>query len=198
MNFMFFLTCAGFGISLAMDAFSVSLANGLNDHGMKPSKMCGMAGIFSAFQFLMPLIGWVCVHTVAQYFAFFEKLIPWIALALLGFIGGKMLIEGIKGGECEEGENCCGQNLCIKALIIQGIATSIDALSVGFTIAEYDLLQALVSCLLIGFVTFFICLGGIFIGKKFGTHLAGKAGILGGIILIVIGINIFVNGVFGG
>ena len=100
----FFITSIMLGVGLAMDAFSVSLANGLNDHGMKPAKMCGMAGIFSAFQFLMPLIGWVCVHTVAQLFTSFEKLIPWIALGLLGFIGGKMLIEGIKGGDCDEGE----------------------------------------------------------------------------------------------
>ena len=197
----FFITSIMLGVGLAMDAFSVSLANGLNDHGMKPAKMCGMAGIFSAFQFLMPLIGWGCVHTVAQLFTSFEKLIPWIALGLLGFIGGKMLIEGIKGGDCDEGEeNCgeCGKKVGLVALMVQGVATSIDALSVGFTIAEYGFLQALVSCLLIGFVTFFICLGGIFIGKKFGNHLAGKAGILGGVILIVIGINIFVTGVFGG
>ena len=194
----FFITSILLGVGLAMDAFSVSLANGLNDHGMKTPKMCGMAGIFSAFQFLMPLIGWVCVHTVAQLFSSFEKLLPWIALALLGFIGGKMLIEGIRGGDCDEEENCdeCGKKIGLAALIVQGVATSIDALSVGFTIAEYGFVQALVSCLLIGFVTFFICLGGIFIGKKFGDRLAGKAGILGGIILIAIGINIFVNGVF--
>lgn len=193
----FFIESVLLGIGLAMDAFSVSLANGLNDHGMKLPKTCGVAGIFSAFQFLMPLIGWICVHTVAQYFSFFEKLIPWIALVLLCFIGGKMLYEGIKGGECPEGEDCGCKKLSFTALIVQGIATSIDALSVGFTIAEYELAQALVSCLVIGFVTFFICLGGIFIGKKFGTHLAGKAGILGGIILIFIGIEIFVTGVFG-
>ena len=198
----FFITSIMLGVGLAMDAFSVSLANGLNDHGMKPAKMCGMAGIFSAFQFLMPLIGWVCVHTVAQLFSSFEKLIPWIALGLLGFIGGKMLIEGIKESKCADGDEAacaeCGKSLGFVALLVQGVATSIDALSVGFTIAEYGFLQALVSCLLIGFVTFFICLGGIFIGKKFGNHLAGKAGILGGVILIVIGINIFVTGVFGG
>jgi len=192
----FFITSIMLGIGLAMDAFSVSLANGLNDHEMKPSGMCLMSGIFSGFQFLMPLIGWVCVHTVAQYFSFFEKLIPWIALGLLSFIGGKMLYEGIKGGNCEEGD-CCGQRVCLKGILIQGIATSIDALSVGFTIAEYEFVQALVSCLLIGFVTFFICLGGIFIGKKFGTHLAGKAGILGGVILILIGVEIFLTGLFG-
>lgn len=192
----FFITSIMLGVGLAMDAFSVSLANGLNDHGMKSPRMCMMSGIFSGFQFLMPLIGWVCVHTVAQYFAFFQKLIPWIALALLSFIGGKMLYEGIKGEDCEECGNC-GEKICLKGILIQGVATSIDALSVGFTIAKYEFLQALVSCLLIGFVTFFICLGGIFIGKKFGNHMAGKAGILGGIILIVIGINIFVNGIFG-
>ena len=191
----FFITSIMLGVGLAMDAFSVSLANGLNDHDMKPVKMCGMAGIFSAFQFLMPLIGWVCVHTVAQMFTSFEKLIPWIALVLLSFIGGKMLYEGIKGEDCPEGGECC-KKAGFTALLVQGVATSIDALSVGFTIAEYDFLQALVSCLLIGFVTYFICLGGIFIGKKFGTHMAGKAGILGGVILIVIGINIFVTGVF--
>ena len=197
----FFFTSIMLGVGLAMDAFSVSLANGLNDHGMKPAKMCGVAGVFSAFQFLMPFIGWVCVHNVAQLFSSFEKLIPWIALALLGFIGGKMLIEGIKGEECtEDEEECgeCGKKLGFVALMVQGVATSIDALSVGFTISDYDIVQALISCLLIGVVTFFICLGGIFIGKKFGNHLAGKAGILGGMILIVIGINIFVTGVFGG
>ena len=83
-----------------------------------------------------------------------------------------------------------------KQLIVQGIATSIDALSVGFTIAEYNLLMAVVAALLIALVTFFICFGGIAIGKKFGTKLAGKAGVLGGVILIFIGIEIFVTNIF--
>ena len=94
----FFITSIMLGVALAMDAFSVSLANGLNDPKMKAPKMCGIAGVFSAFQFLMPLIGWICLHTIVQYFSFFEKLIPWIALALLSFIGGKMLFEGIIKG----------------------------------------------------------------------------------------------------
>ena len=79
-------------VALAMDAFSVSLANGLNEPCMRKRKMLGVAGIFAIFQGLMPLIGWVCIHTVVQYFKFFEKLIPWIALALLGFIGGGAFI----------------------------------------------------------------------------------------------------------
>ena len=188
----FFVNSILLGIGLAMDAFSVSLANGLNEPKMKSGRVCGIAGIFSLFQFAMPMIGWICVSTIAQYFAIFEKCIPWIALILLGFIGGKMLIEGIKGGDEDDEKPAVG----LKGLIVQGIATSIDALSVGFTISDYNIIQALLSCLLIGVVTFFICFAGIHIGKKAGTKLAGKAGILGGAILIFIGIEIFVTNVF--
>ena len=192
LDFSFFFTSILLGVGLAMDAFSVSLANGLNEPNMKTGKMCGVAGIFSFFQFAMPLIGWICVSTIAQYFAAFEKCIPWIALALLGFIGGKMLYEGIvhKDGEEETPAVSFG------ALLVQGVATSIDALSVGFTIADYSLPEAILSCLLIGVVTFFICYAGISIGKKAGTKLAGKAGILGGAILIFIGLEIFITSFF--
>ena len=159
---------------------------------MKGRRMCFVAGIFALFQFAMPMIGWVCVTTVAQYFKVFEKCIPWIALLLLSYIGGKMLIEGIKNKD-EEFE--CVQ-VCLKALLLQGVATSIDALSVGFTIAEYNVFEALLACILIGAVTFAICFSGLVIGKKAGVKLAGKAGILGGAILIFIGFEIFVTNVF--
>ena len=193
LGFIFFFNNILLGVGLAMDAFSVSLANGLNEPCMKTRKMTGVAGIFALFQAAMPLLGWVCVHTVVQYFSAFEKLIPWIALLLLCYIGGKMLYDSLKSPcECEE---CPGVGL--KALLVQGVATSIDALSVGFTIAEYNLLEALLAVALIGGVTFFICFAGLYIGKKAGTRLAGKAGILGGVILIIIGIEIFVTGLMG-
>ena len=190
LDFAFFFTSIMLGIGLAMDAFSVSLANGLNEPCMKKRKMCGVAGVFATFQFAMPLIGWICISTIAQIFGAFEKCIPWIALLLLGYIGGKMLYEGITEGEkdCEE-KNAAG----LGALLLQGTATSIDALSVGFTISDYNFLEALLSCLLIGVVTFFICFAGLYIGKKAGTKLAGKAGILGGSILIFIGLEIFIT-----
>ena len=191
-GFSFFFNSILLGVGLAMDAFSVSLANGLNEPKMKSGKMLGVAGIFSLFQFAMPMIGWVCVSTIAQYFTAFEKLIPWIALILLGYIGGKMLYDGIKNKDADEEKPAVG----FSALIVQGIATSIDALSVGFTIADYNLIQALIACLLIGVVTFFICFAGIAIGKKAGTKLAGKAGILGGAILIFIGLEIFITNWF--
>ena len=138
------------------------------------------------------MIGWVCVHTVVQYFRSFEKWIPWIALILLLYIGGSMIFESVRGEEETEGVKRLG----FGTLILQGIATSIDALSVGFTISDYGLVKAFVCGILIAVVTFGICIAGLTIGKKFGTKLAGKAGILGGMILIGIGLEIFVKGVF--
>ena len=189
----FFITNIMLGVGLAMDAFSVSLANGLNEPCMKKRKMCGIAGVFAFFQALMPMIGWICVHTIVCYFKSFEKLIPWIALILLGYIGGKMLYEGIKSKD----ENPCEKpGVSFTALLVQGVATSIDALSVGFTIADYNLASALMAALVIAAVTFIICLCGLIIGRKAGTKMAGKAGIFGGAILIFIGLEIFITSWF--
>lgn len=192
-DFMFFFNSVLLGVGLAMDAFSVSMANGLNEPKMSKGKMCGVAGVFSAFQAIMPMTGWVCVHTLVQYFTKFEKFIPWIALVLLLYIGGKMLIEGIRN----KGEITEKQGLGFGILLVQGIATSIDALSVGFTIAEYDWIMALTASLIIAAVTFVICTAGLVIGKKFGTKLSNKADILGGVILIAIGLEIFITGILG-
>lgn len=201
LGFNFFLTSILLGVGLAMDAFSVSLANGLHEPCMKKPRMCGMAGMFALFQAVMPLIGWICVHTLVEQFQAFEKFIPWIALGLLSFIGGKMLLEGIK--ECKEGvgSSCdihgeCPQKVGFIGLLVQGIATSIDALSVGFTISDYNLWEALLAVVIIAAVTFVICLLGLLIGRQVGTKLAGKAGILGGGILILIGLEIFITSWF--
>lgn len=191
-SFLFVLNSVLLGVGLAMDAFSVSMANGLGEPTMKSGKMSAIAGVFAGFQFAMPMAGWVCVHTIVQYFRAFEKLIHWIALALLAYIGGKMLWEGVSGSGGEEETRGLG----VGALLVQGVATSIDALSVGFTIAEYSWLMALTACLIIAAVTFVICMAGLLIGKRFGTKLAGRAQILGGVILIAIGLEIFVTGVF--
>ena len=191
-SFAFFLTSICLGAGLAMDAFSVSLANGLAERQMKARKGVAIAGTFAFFQALMPLIGWFCVHTLVEYFKVFEKFIPWIALALLVFIGGKMLIEGIANKDAET--HCVA--LTLGSLLVQGIATSIDALSVGFTIADYDLRAAILAAVMIAAVTFVICFTGLYIGKKAGTKLAGKAGILGGVILIFIGLEIFITSFF--
>ena len=192
LGFTFFFNSILLGVGLAMDAFSVSLANGLNEPDMKRRKMCGVAGMFGFFQALMPIIGWVCIHTIVQYFRSFEKLIPWIALVLLCYIGGKMLYDGIKNKEAETEKSGVG----FLGLVVQGIATSIDALSVGFTIADYDIISAVLASLIIALVTFIICMAGLVIGRQAGTRLTGKAGIFGGAILIFIGLEIFITGIF--
>ena len=195
MSLELLITSALLGVGLAMDAFSVSLANGLADRNMKIGRMFVIAGTFAGFQFAMPMIGWVFVHTAESRLEWFAGLVPWIALLLLLYIGGKMLKEGIdsdRGQKDEDAEERTGAG----DLIMQGIATSIDALSVGFTIAAYSLLQALSASLIIGAVTLIICLAGLRIGRRLGTVLAGKASILGGIILIGIGLEIWIRGVF--
>lgn len=189
---LFFLNSTLLGVGLAMDAFSVSLANGLNEPDMKKKKMLEVAGVFAVFQAVMPMTGWICVHTVLRYFRAFEKWIPWIALLLLSYIGGKMLLDGRKG----RGEEMERPKVGAAVLLTQGVATSIDALSVGFTIAGYGLIMAVVCALIIAAVTFLICMAGLSIGKRFGTKFSGKAAVFGGVILIVIGLEIFIKGVF--
>lgn len=191
LNFLFFFNSILLGIGLAMDAFSVSLANGMHDKNMKKPKMAQIAGMYAFFQFLMPMIGWICVHTIVEYFTKFQKFIPWIALILLAIIGGNMIKESLSGEE--EGEH---KDLTFTVLVIQGIATSIDALSVGFTISNYIFLEALIASIIIAVVTFLICIAGLVLGKKFGTKFSGKASLLGGAILIFIGLEIFIKGLF--
>ncbi|MBR1560935.1 MAG: manganese efflux pump [Clostridia bacterium] len=191
--FAFIINSALLGFGLAMDAFSVSMANGLNAPDMSRGWRLAIPATFAGFQFLMPMIGWFCVRTIAETFLAFQRAVPWIALILLGFIGGKMLVEGLRGG----GESDVGGGLGVAALMTQGVATSIDALSVGFTIAEYRVGKALAASAIIAAVTFAVCSAGLRIGRRFGNRLAGKASILGGIILILIGIEIFVSNVFG-
>ena len=196
-NLVFFVNSILLGAGLAMDAFSVSIANALNETQMKKSRMCFIAGIYAFFQFAMPMIGWICVHTIVEYFSKFDDFIPWIALALLLWIGGKMIWEAVHPeSENIEEEKEVLEKLTFSTLLIQGVATSIDALSVGFTIADYKLLMAFIASLIIAGVTFAICMTGLLIGKKAGEKLGAKATLLGGVILVGIGIEIFVKGVF--
>lgn len=193
-DILFFAQSALLGLGLATDAFSVSLANGLHEPNMKKRKTCLIAGTFGLFQFAMPMIGWILVHTVVEQFKAFEKAIPYIALVLLCFIGGKMIYDGIKNGAEDDTKEV---KTGILGLLIQGVATSIDALSVGFTIGEYDVFMALTASAVIAAVTFGVCVAGVFIGRKFGLKFREKATIAGGIILVVIGIEIFVRGILG-
>ena len=153
-NFLFYFNSVLLGVGLAMDAFSVSLANGLHENRMKIGRMSLIAGVYAVFQFLMPMTGWICVHSFVQMFQSFEPFIPWIAFFLLLYIGGKMVVESVKG-DVEDEEK---ESLSFSVLLLQGLATSIDALSVGFTITDYGVVMALVCSLIIAVVTFIICI----------------------------------------
>ena len=194
-NLIFFVNSILLGAGLAMDAFSVSIANALNESQMKKSRMCFIAGVYAFFQFAMPMIGWLCVHTIVELFGKFDAFIPWIALILLLYIGGKMIWDALHG-VVEAEEESCVSKLTFSVLVVQGIATSIDALSVGFTIADYGFLMAFTASLIIALVTFVICMIGLVIGKKAGEHLGSKATLIGGLILVGIGIEIFIKGIF--
>ncbi len=191
---IFYLNSALLGAGLAMDAFSVSMADGLNHPDMRFKDMAGIAGVFAGFQALMPMLGWILVHTAVTYFSFLAKFVPYIAFALLCFLGVKMLIEGLRRSKKEENP---AVKLKAGTLLLQGVATSIDALSVGFTIADYDLKMAVIASLIISVVTFTLCMGGVAIGRRFGTRLSKYAEVLGGSILIFIGLEILLKSLIG-
>lgn len=190
----FIITNIGLGVGLAVDAGSVSLANGLAEPNMSRKKTIGIAAVFAFFQGLMPMIGWSCVQFIEKLFRKFVAAVPWIALALLVFLGVNMIISACRGKEEEQQM----KRLTRSGLIVQGIATSIDALSVGFVIAGYDLLHVLIAASIIAVVTYVICRLFLIVGKKVGMKHMKIAGIIGGIILIVIGLEIFIKGVFFG
>ena len=176
------------GVGLAMDAFSVSLVNGMSMPDMKRKKACETALVFGLFQTLMPLLGWVFVHWVLEAFSATRQAIPWIGFLVLAGIGGHMLWEGFRRDQTHT-----TQEIHLGSLLLQGLATSIDALSVGFAMADSGLGDAVMESCVIGLVTFAICMAGVRIGRRIGVRLADKASILGGIILIAVGLRILLS-----
>ena len=201
------------GFGLAMDAFSVSIANGLREAGMKRGRMRRIAGTYGFFQALMPMIGWICIHTIVSKFQAFQRWTPWIAWILLCYIGGKMILESVRGHKSAENEDSHTSDaqaaesgsaahatmgrITTSELLVQGVATSIDALSVGLTLANYGWHAALLSATIIAAVTYAICMGGLLIGKKIGNRLSSRAEILGGAVLIFIGFEILIRSFLG-
>lgn len=208
---MFFINSILLGVALAMDAFSVSVANSIVEVNMKKQKMFLIAFMFGLFQFAMPLIGYISVNVFVNYFNKVKTFIPFISLILLSYIGVKMIYEScvenksennnVKNGKSDVCENSINKNnfqklttkITISLLLLQAIATSIDALSVGFTLQEYNYFLAILASIIIGIITFFICFIGLILGKKIGQKFEKKAEIIGGVILILIGLEIFIK-----
>lgn len=180
------ITLVFVAISLAMDAFTVAIAKGISLKEAKLHQAAKVALFFGGFQALMPFIGWACGQSFEKYIHAFT---PWIALILLCAIGGKMLYESFQDDEDEFEE---GNPLSTKSLMILAIATSIDALAVGVTFAFLNV-NILWAITLIGGITFVISYAGVVLGNKVGKYLKNYAEIVGGIILIIIGLSIFLQ-----
>ncbi|MDE7385312.1 MAG: manganese efflux pump MntP family protein, partial [Anaeroplasmataceae bacterium] len=181
--FRFYIRSILLGVSLSMDACAVSMANGLKYTHLKKSFILKMCLCFGIAQGIMPLIGYGIGHAVLDYI---KDYIPWIALGVLSFLGLNMIV----GAFHKEEE----KNLSKNGVFLQAIATSIDALTVGITIADYNITEALICVGIIGGITTGMCFIGVCIGKRFGTKLGYIAEIVGGLILIGIGVEIFLKG----
>ena len=219
MNLIFIIASILLGVGLAMDAFAISIANGISRPDAKCRYVMKVTAVYAFFQFAMPMIGWVMVHEAAKALGAFNKLVPWIALVLLAFLGGRMILEGIRCGksraevcsdsgmvkvsdtevcrmsELSEVSETNQANLAGMTLFMQGVATSIDALSTGFTISSYDAEAAIVCSSIIATVTWIMCFIGMRIGAKVGELFSAHAEIVGGVILVIIGIEVFAKDV---
>lgn len=178
-------------VSLSMDAMAISLCKGLNMKKLNIKQAAIIALFFGSFQALMPLIGYFCGKFFEQYINKFDH---WVAFVLLSVIGIKMIIDVLKPDDTPSCDCCAGsQRLDIKEVFILAIATSIDALAVGISLAFVDV-NIFASVILIGIVTFVLSLLGVIIGNKFGTKYKDKAALAGGIVLVLIGIKILLEG----
>lgn len=188
------LRAFGLGIGLSMDACAISMSNGLSEPNMKKTKIF-MVGLFCGFfQFLMPLIGFLSITLLDSilgggFTTTFSYLIPWIALIALSYLGIKMIVEAVKRNSNEESEQ--KRTLSVSTLLVQAIVTSIDAFSVGLILANYKMLEAFYTFIVIGIITFILSVVSVYIGKKFGLVLKKKSEIIGGSILVIIGLEIF-------
>lgn len=180
------------GVGLSMDACAVSISNGLANKKISIKETLLITLTFGVFQMMMPLIGYFIGSLFTNLII---KIVPYIALALLSFLGFKMIVESIKSHKKnedeEEKENI--KKLSFKMLLIQAVATSIDALSVGLVFVGINYHLVILYTGIIGIITTILSLISVFIGKKFGDIFSNKAEIVGGIILIAIGLKIFIE-----
>lgn len=209
------------GLALSMDACAVGMTNGMTNPKLKVKGALLIGGLFGFFQFLMPLIGYYITGVIASAFlSTFEKISAWVSFALLGVLGGKMIFECVREWIKAKREKAVCQtcfsdsdevktteagmrsleNLSFGKLILQAIATSIDALAVGVTLQMAAISQGLVlgawgSTLTIGVTTFILSTGAVYIGKAIGDKLADKASFFGGLVLVAIGLKILLEGI---
>ena len=177
------------GVGLSMDAFAVSVCKGLGMRKLNKKQALIIGLYFGGFQALMPFVGWLLGSQFQKYITSIDH---WIAFILLGFIGGKMMIEAVREWNEEEVVDVMDAPIDHKNMFVLAVATSIDALAVGITFAFLNV-SIMEACLIIGCTTFVLSVIGVVVGNFFGTRYKRKAEIAGGVILILIGLKILLE-----
>ncbi len=180
-------------VSLALDAFAVSVSCGLAARRNLGRLALKLGVCFGAFQFLMPLLGWFLGSQVASYI---EKISPWVAFGLLALIGGRMILEAFRGEDSDASDASQAGDVSLGRLLTLGVATSIDALAVGVTFALVEV-NVLLACGVIGAVAVGLSVLGAAVGRKLGSRFQQQAGILGGVVLVAIGLKILLENLLG-
>lgn len=179
------------GIGLAMDAFAVSICKGLGMTKINKNQLIIIASFFGGFQAIMPLIGYLLGNIFAKYVMQFSH---WIAFVLLAFIGIKMIIDAIKERNEKDIAEEKDKPISFKEITLLAIATSIDALAVGVTFSFYEDINIVLAIVIIGVITLIISAIGVLIGNIFGSRYRFIASLIGGIILVLLGIKILLEG----
>ena len=193
-------------IALAMDACTLAMTNGMTNTKMPAKRAVLIGATFGFFQFLMPLIGYFITRLIAgAMMDTFEKISAWVSFGLLAFLGGKMLVDGIKNikeNKCCQCDDSACQTLTIPQLVLQAVATSIDALAVGVTLQMAEISSIGLAfgpfgaTICIGVITAGLSIGAVYIGKAVGNKLANKATLFGGIVLVLVGLKILLSALF--
>ena len=187
---MDFISVVLIAVGLSMDAFAVSVTNGMTTKNLKAAHIFKIALFFGGFQFAMPVVGYFLGIAFSD---LIKSVDHFIAFGLLSVIGGKMIFEAVKD---KDGDSEQREPISTLSLLVLAVATSIDALAVGVSLAFLGGLNIFISCGIIGIITFFICVAGVYAGKKFGSLLKKGSEIFGGAILILIGVKILIEHLF--
>ena len=182
---MIFFNAVVLGITLAMDAFSISVSKALVSNKKNALDGVKLGAVFGIFQAFMPLLGYLIG---ASFYSLIKNYFGVVSFVILAYLGGKMVYDYFKGEE----QTLC-RDIQVKELLVLGVATSIDALAAGFCFGSATLPQTLISCLIIGLITFIICFFGYILGSALSEKIGNKSTLFGGIILILLGVKILIE-----
>lgn len=195
MNFdiLFFINSIFLGMAFSANAFAFCLKHGNKYKDLDVKQTNFYSGIYTSVQFGLAFFGCILAYIFIKIFPAFESMVPGISVVLLFYVGGKLFLSAYRWSEPNSEETITLSN---KVIALQGVACSIDTISVGFVFYYYGLARALLGCFIMAIFNFIICKQGFFHGKNFGVYRTQRGYVLGGVILVIIGIELFIKGIF--